>query len=61
MFNTDRRSTLQQYHYQAGKDWFASSERDSLKSRIIETTMDQIMASYNEFMSDLMCEQMEAY
>ena len=60
MYNTDRGSTLQQYHYQTGKDWNAARD-DSFKSRIIETTMDAILESYNEFVSDLLCEQMEAY
>lgn len=60
MYNTDRNSTLQQYHYQTGKDWDAVRGSD-LKSRIIETTMTQIIASYNEFMNELLTEQMEAY
>ena len=60
MFNKDRKSNLQAYHYQASKDWDATKE-DAFKSRIIETTMQAILDSYNEYMSDLMMEQMEAY
>lgn len=59
MYNTDRNSTLQQYHYQVNKDWDAT--KSDLKSSIIETTMDAILESYNEFMSDLMYESQEAY
>ena len=58
MYNTDRKSTLQQYHYQAGKDWDATIVT---ASAIIETTMDAILESYNEFLADLMVEQLEAY
>lgn len=47
------------YHNQAEKDVFA--EKQDLKSRIIETTMQQILESYNEFLSDLMSEAQEAY
>lgn len=57
-FNTDRRSNLQQYHYQASKDWDATIVS---ASAIIETTMDAILESYNEFMAELLTEQMEAY
>lgn len=59
MYNTERNSTLQIYHYQTGKDWDAT--KDDFKSRIIETTMQQILDSYNEFMTDLMYESQEAY
>ena len=55
MYNRDRNSTLQQYHYQAGKDWDAVKD-EHFKSRIIETTMQQILDSYNEFMQDLLVE-----
>ena len=47
------------YHNQAEKDVFA--EKQDLKSRIIDTTMQQILDSYNEFMQDLLCEGQEAY
>ena len=60
MYNTDRGSTLQIYHYQVNKDWDATKD-DTFKSRIIETTMSQILDSYNEFMQDLLCESQEAY
>ena len=59
MYNTDRNSSLQIYHYQAEKDRYA--EKPDLKSRIIETTMKQILDSYNEFMQDLLTEAQEAY
>ena len=58
MYNTDRNSNLQMYHYQVSKDWDAVTPS---KSAILETTMDAILESYNEFMSDLMTEQLEAY
>ena len=58
MYNTDRKSNLQQYHYQATKDWDAMTPT---KSAILETTMDAILECYNEFMADLMYEQQEAY
>lgn len=60
MYNTSRESNLQIYHYQTGKDWDAVKE-DAFKSRIIETTMKQILDSYNEFMQDLIAEAQEAY
>lgn len=60
MYNRNKNSNLQQYHYQAGKDWDATKE-DYYKSRIIETTMKQILDSYNEFLGDLMTEAQEAY
>ena len=59
MYNADRGSTLQIYHYQVNKDWDAT--KDDFKSRIIETTMQQILDSYNEFMTDLLYEGQEAY
>lgn len=47
------------YHKQAERDRFA--EIPDMKKRIIETTMKQILESYNEFLGDLLTEQMEAY
>lgn len=47
------------YHYQAEVDKYA--KEPDMKSRIIETTMQQIIESYNEFLSDLMSEAQEAY
>ena len=47
------------YHYQADIDGFAKAS--DLASRIIETTMDAILESYNEFLQDLMYEAQEAY
>ena len=47
------------YHNQAEKDVFAV--KHDLKSRIIETTMQQIMDAYDEFISDLLQEAQEAY
>lgn len=47
------------YHDQAEVDKWA--KEPDLKSRIIETTMQQIIDSYNEFMQDLLCEGQEAY
>lgn len=41
------------------RDYFA--EVPDMKKRIIETTMKQIMESYNEFLGDLLSEQQEAY
>ena len=47
------------YHNQAEKDVFA--EKPDLKQRIIETTMQQIIDSYTEWMQDLLAENQEAY
>lgn len=47
------------YHQQAEVDKWA--KEPDLKTRIIETTMQQILDSYNEFMTDLMYESQEAY
>ena len=47
------------YHQQAGLD--KEAKQQDLKQRIIETTMQQILDSYNEFMQDLMFESQEAY
>lgn len=58
MYNTDRKSNLQMYHYQVSKDWDAVTPS---KSAILETTFDAIMQSYDEFMADLLYEQQEAY
>ena len=58
MYNTDRNSNLQMYHYQVSKDWDAVTPS---KSAILETTMDAILESYSEFMQDLQSELQEAY
>ena len=55
-----RENTALLYHYQAEVDKYAK-QPDDLASRIIETTMDAILESYNEVMSDLMYESQEAY
>ena len=47
------------YHYQAEVDKYA--KEPDMKSRIIETTMQQIIDSYNEYMTDIMLELQEAY
>ena len=47
------------YHYQADVDDYA--KMPDLSSRIIETTMDQILEAYNEFMRELLQEAQEAY
>ena len=47
------------YHYQAEVDKYA--KMPDLKSRIIETTMQQIIEAHDEFISDLMQEAQEAY
>lgn len=47
------------YHNQAEVDKYA--KEPDLKQRIIETTMQQIIDSYNEFMQDLLAESQEAY
>lgn len=47
------------YHEQADIDKYA--KEPDLKQRIIETTMQQILDSYNEFMQDLLAESQEAY
>ena len=47
------------YHQQASVDKWA--KEPDLKQRIIETTMQQIIESYNEFMQDLINEGQEAY
>ena len=47
------------YHKQAEVD--KDAKQPDLKQRIIETTMQQILDSYNEFMQDLLCEGQEAY
>jgi hypothetical protein len=47
------------YHQQATIDKYA--KEPDLKQRIIETTMQQIIESYNEFMQDLLAEGQEAY
>lgn len=47
------------YHYQADVDDYA--KMPDLSSRIIETTMDQILEAYNEFMGELLQEAQEAY
>ena len=47
------------YHQQADIDKYA--KEPDLKSRIIETTMQQIIDSYNEFMQELLTEAQEAY
>lgn len=50
------------YHGQAEKDIYAEKIRkDDLKGKIIETTMQQIIDSYNEYLSDIMLELQEAY
>ena len=48
------------YHNQTTIDKWAKIP-DDLPSRIIETTMQQILESYNEFMQDLLTEAQEAY
>lgn len=48
------------YHNQAEVDLWAK-QPDDLASRIITTTMQQIIDSYNEFMQDLLAESQEAY
>ena len=47
------------YHNQADVDRYA--KEPDLKTRIIETTMQQIIDSYNEFMQELLTEAQEAY
>ena len=47
------------YHNQADVDKYAKEQ--DLKQRIIETTMQQIIDSYNEWMQDLLQEAQEAY
>ena len=47
------------YHNQADVDKYAKEQ--DLKQRIIETTMQQIIESYNEFMDELLAEAQEAY
>jgi len=47
------------YHDQAEVDKWA--KEPDFKTRIIETTMQQILDSYNEFMQDLLYEGQEAY
>ena len=49
------------YHKQATIDKWAKEPDETLKSRIIETTMDAILECYNEFMQDLLAESQEAY
>jgi len=50
------------YHGQAEKDIFAEKiGKNDLKGKIIETTMQQIIDSYNEYMTDIMLELQEAY
>ena len=50
------------YHGQAEKDIFAEKiGKDDLKGKIIETTMQAIIDSYNEYMQDLLLEAQEAY
>ena len=47
------------YHNQAEVDVFAKAP--DFKSRIIETTLDQILEAYNEFIQDQQLELQEAY
>ena len=47
------------YHNQATKDRYA--DIPDLKKRIIETTMKEILESYNEYLDDLRMEAQEAY
>lgn len=49
------------YHNQADVDVWAKEPDKTLTSRIIETTMDAILESYNEFMMELLQEAQEAY
>ena len=49
------------YHQQATIDKWAKEPDLNLTSRIIETTMDAILDSYNEWMQDLLAESQEAY
>ena len=54
------KGNLRTYHYQAGKDIFA--EVPDLSERIIQTTMKQIQAAYeDDLLSDLLLEAQEAY
>lgn len=54
-----KENTALLYHYQADIDEYAKIP--DLKARIIETTMQQIMESYTEFMQELLQEAQEAY
>jgi len=54
-----KNNTALLYHYQAEIDDYAKIP--DLSSRIIETTLDQILESYNEYMADLAWEMQEAY
>lgn len=56
---TNNNNNAIMYHKQAEVD--KDAKQFDLKQRIIETTMQQILESYNEFMQDLLAEGQEAY
>lgn len=59
MRGSNYQETATMYHQQAKVDKWA--KEPDLKARIIETTMQQILDSYNEFIQDLQSEMQEAY
>ena len=59
MYNTNRQSNLQTYHYQTSKDWYAV--HTTTPSSIVEARLRDIKEAYDEFMRDLLTEAQEAY